>query len=187
MSDLQLIDAVAHVTGEDALEIRRRGFVLTGPEDSRSNPEPECLLDVMLVDLRKRARSTGTRSALGAVSRSSRARSRPGRRVGQCANPRRHPASRSPARWVSCFMLAGRGSFPRRGRLWRISSAAARWEARTGNRFIYEACSRLTVITSSAASGSIADSGTVTVAIESPNALNTSSTQPRSPPAGCST
>ena len=82
MSDLQLIDAVAHVTGEDALEIRRRGFVLTGPEDSRSNPEPECLLDVMLVDLRKRARSTGTRSALGAVSRSSRARSRPGRRVG---------------------------------------------------------------------------------------------------------
>ena len=51
MSDLQLIDAVAHVTGEDALEIRRRGFVLTGPEDSRSNPEPECLLDVMLVDL----------------------------------------------------------------------------------------------------------------------------------------
>jgi len=55
------------------------------------------------------------------------------------------------------------------------------------HRFIYEACSRLTVITSSAASGSIADSGTVTVAIESPNALNTSSTQPRSPPAGCST
>jgi hypothetical protein len=25
--------------------------VLTGPEDSGSNPEPECLLDVMLVDL----------------------------------------------------------------------------------------------------------------------------------------
>ena len=51
MSDLELIDAVAHVTGEDANEIRRRGFMLTGPEDSGSNPEPECLLDVMLVDL----------------------------------------------------------------------------------------------------------------------------------------
>ena len=51
MSDSDLIDAVAHVTGEDAHEIRRRGFVLTGPEDSGSNPEPECLLDVMLVDL----------------------------------------------------------------------------------------------------------------------------------------
>ena len=51
MSDLELIDAVAHVTGEDSREIRRRGFVLTGPEDSGSNPEPECLLDVMLVDL----------------------------------------------------------------------------------------------------------------------------------------
>ena len=51
MSDLDLYAAVAHVTGEDAHEIRRRGFVLTGPEDSGSNPEPECLLDVMLVDL----------------------------------------------------------------------------------------------------------------------------------------
>ena len=51
MSDIELFDAVAHVTGEDAREIRRRGFVLTGPEDSCSNPEPECLLDVMLVDL----------------------------------------------------------------------------------------------------------------------------------------
>jgi hypothetical protein len=49
MSDLELIEAVAHVTGEDAHEIRRRGFVLTGPEDS--GLEPECLLDVMLVDL----------------------------------------------------------------------------------------------------------------------------------------
>ena len=49
MSDRDLIDAVAHVTGEDAHEIRRRGFTLTGPEDSR--PEPECLLDVLLVDL----------------------------------------------------------------------------------------------------------------------------------------
>jgi hypothetical protein len=51
MSDLDLYTAVAHVTGEDAHEIRRRGFVLTGPGDSGSNPEPECLLDVMLVDL----------------------------------------------------------------------------------------------------------------------------------------
>ena len=51
MSDLELIDAVALKTGEDAREIRRRGFVLTGPEDSGSNPEPECLLDVLLVDL----------------------------------------------------------------------------------------------------------------------------------------
>ena len=49
MSDLDLYAAVAHVTGEDAHEIRRRGFVLTGPEDS--GLEPECLLDVMLVDL----------------------------------------------------------------------------------------------------------------------------------------
>ena len=49
MSDLDLYTAVAHVTGEDSNEIRSRGFVLTGPEDS--GPEPECLLDVMLVDL----------------------------------------------------------------------------------------------------------------------------------------
>ena len=49
MSDLELIDAVAHVTGEDAREIRRRGFVLTGPEDSGADLDPECMLD--LVDL----------------------------------------------------------------------------------------------------------------------------------------
>ena len=49
MSDRDLFDAVAHVTGEDSHEIRRRGFVLTGPDDT--GPEPECLLDVMLVDL----------------------------------------------------------------------------------------------------------------------------------------
>jgi hypothetical protein len=49
MSDSDLFDAVAHVTGEDAHEIRRRGFMLTGPDDN--GPEPECLLDVMLVDL----------------------------------------------------------------------------------------------------------------------------------------
>ncbi len=51
MSDLELIDAVAQKTGEDSHEIRRRGFVLTGPEDSGSDLEPECLLDVLLVDL----------------------------------------------------------------------------------------------------------------------------------------
>ena len=49
MSDLELIDAVALKTGEDCQEIRRRGFVLTGPDDT--GPEPECLLDVLLVDL----------------------------------------------------------------------------------------------------------------------------------------
>ncbi len=49
MSDLELIDAVAKMTGEDAHEIRRRGFTLTGPDDT--GPEPECLLNVMLVDL----------------------------------------------------------------------------------------------------------------------------------------
>jgi hypothetical protein len=49
MSDRDLIDAVALKTGEDPHEIRRRGFVLAGPEDS--GLEPECLLDVMLVDL----------------------------------------------------------------------------------------------------------------------------------------
>ena len=49
MSDSDLFDAVARKTGEDSREIRRRGFVLTGPDDT--GPEPECLLDVMLVDL----------------------------------------------------------------------------------------------------------------------------------------
>ena len=49
MSDRDLIDAVAQKTGEDSHEIRRRGFVLAGPDDS--GLEPECLLDVMLVDL----------------------------------------------------------------------------------------------------------------------------------------
>ena len=49
MSDLELIDAVALKTGEDAREIRRRGFLLTGPEDSGADLDPECMLD--LVDL----------------------------------------------------------------------------------------------------------------------------------------
>jgi hypothetical protein len=51
MSDRDLIDAVARKTGEDSHEIRRRGFMLTGPEDSGSDLDPECLLDVLLVDL----------------------------------------------------------------------------------------------------------------------------------------
>ncbi len=49
MSDSDLFDAVAQKTGEDAREIRRRGFVLTGPEDSGSDLDPECMLD--LIDL----------------------------------------------------------------------------------------------------------------------------------------
>ena len=49
MSDSDLFDAVARKTGEDFHEIRRRGFILAGPDDT--GPEPECLLDVMLVDL----------------------------------------------------------------------------------------------------------------------------------------
>ena len=49
MSDLELIDAVAHVTGETQHEIRRRGFVLTGPADSGADLDPECMLN--LVDL----------------------------------------------------------------------------------------------------------------------------------------
>jgi hypothetical protein len=51
MSDSDLFDAVALKTGEDSHEIRRRGFTLTGPEDSGSDLDPECLLDVLLVDL----------------------------------------------------------------------------------------------------------------------------------------
>ena len=49
MSDIDLIDAVAQKTGEDAYEIRRRGFMLTGPEESGSDLDPECMLD--LIDL----------------------------------------------------------------------------------------------------------------------------------------
>jgi hypothetical protein len=51
MSDRDLFDAVARKTGESNHEIARRGFVLTGPNDSGSDHDPECLLDVMLVDL----------------------------------------------------------------------------------------------------------------------------------------
>ena len=53
MSDPDLFTAVAKKTGEDLNEIRRHGFVLTGPDETGSGPqpEPECLLDVLLVDL----------------------------------------------------------------------------------------------------------------------------------------
>lgn len=49
MSDFELIDAVANKTGEDASEIRRRGFVLACPEDAGSDLDPECVFD--LIDL----------------------------------------------------------------------------------------------------------------------------------------
>jgi hypothetical protein len=49
MSDRDLFDAVARKTGEDSREIARRGFSLTGPDDA--GPEPENLLDMLLVDL----------------------------------------------------------------------------------------------------------------------------------------
>ena len=45
MSDSDLFDAVAHVTGEDSREIRRRGFMLTGPDDASPDNDPECLFD----------------------------------------------------------------------------------------------------------------------------------------------
>jgi hypothetical protein len=51
MSDSDLFAAVAHVTGEDSREIRRRGFMLSGPENAGPDLDPECLLDVLLVDL----------------------------------------------------------------------------------------------------------------------------------------
>jgi len=93
MSDRDLIDAVARKTGEDSHEIRRRGFVLTGPDDAGPDLEPECLLDVLLVDLRKRARSTGTQCSGTVASgrRSTRAHSRPAGRP----RPRRWPEPRS--------------------------------------------------------------------------------------------
>ena len=49
MSDLELIDAVAKKTGESLREIRRRGFILIGPEESGSDLDPECMFD--LIDL----------------------------------------------------------------------------------------------------------------------------------------
>jgi hypothetical protein len=41
--------ALAQKTGEDSHEIRRRGFMLAGSEDSGPDLDPECLLD--LIDL----------------------------------------------------------------------------------------------------------------------------------------
>jgi hypothetical protein len=49
MSDRDLFDAVACKTGEEAREIRRRGFMLTRPEESGCDIDPECMLD--LIDL----------------------------------------------------------------------------------------------------------------------------------------
>ena len=49
MSDLDLFDAVAIKTGEDTSEIRRRGFMLTEPDEPGSDLDPECMFD--LIDL----------------------------------------------------------------------------------------------------------------------------------------
>ena len=52
MSDLKPIDAAAQKTGEDFQEIRRRGFVLTGPDDADLDPEcmyPNCGGDIRLI------------------------------------------------------------------------------------------------------------------------------------------
>lgn len=49
MSDCELIDAVASVTGEDVREIRRRGFTLLGPSLEDLALEQDC--DVDLVEL----------------------------------------------------------------------------------------------------------------------------------------
>ena len=49
MSDRDLFDAVARKTGEESHEIRRRGFMLAGPDDAAPDHDPECLFD--LVDL----------------------------------------------------------------------------------------------------------------------------------------
>jgi hypothetical protein len=49
MSDCELFDAVAHVTGEDSREIRRRGFTLMGPTLAELAEEQEC--DISLVEL----------------------------------------------------------------------------------------------------------------------------------------
>ena len=49
MSDFDLIDAVARKTGEDSYEIRRRGFILTEPDEPGTDLDPECMFD--LIDL----------------------------------------------------------------------------------------------------------------------------------------
>jgi len=40
MSDPDLFTAVAKKTGEDLHEIRRHGFVLTGPDETGTGPQP---------------------------------------------------------------------------------------------------------------------------------------------------
>jgi hypothetical protein len=47
MSDSGLIDVVAQKTGEDSHVVRRRGFVLTGPDDASPDHDPECLFDLV--------------------------------------------------------------------------------------------------------------------------------------------
>ena len=49
MSDSDLFAAVAQKTGEDSHEIRRRGFMLAGPDHTGPDHDPECLFD--LIDL----------------------------------------------------------------------------------------------------------------------------------------
>jgi hypothetical protein len=51
MSDLELIDAVAHVTGEDSREIRRRGFSLVGPSLEQLAHEHDCPIDLVELPL----------------------------------------------------------------------------------------------------------------------------------------
>jgi hypothetical protein len=46
MSDLDLFTTAALKTGENSRMIRRRGFVLTGPEESSADLDPECMLDL---------------------------------------------------------------------------------------------------------------------------------------------
>ena len=53
MIDSGLFDTVACKNGEDSYEIRRRGFVRTGPDDT--GPEPECMRDVMFVQVSRGA------------------------------------------------------------------------------------------------------------------------------------
>jgi hypothetical protein len=62
---------VAHVTGEDSHEIRRRGFMLTGPDDAGPEHDPECLFD--LIDLPETGTVDWDASVSAAGSRSTRA------------------------------------------------------------------------------------------------------------------
>ena len=64
MSDFDLIEAVARKTGEDSYEIRRRGFMLTEPEVSGTDLDPECIFD--LIDLPESGHGGLGRGAFGA-------------------------------------------------------------------------------------------------------------------------